>query len=46
MFPDEIDCASETSGCLDLDVASTHGDVLDKDGLTWSRFVGNDSKKV
>ena len=33
-FCPRIDCAGETSGCIDLDVASLHTDFLDKDGLT------------
>ena len=42
MPPDKIECTNETSGCLDLGVALKHGDVLGEDGLTLSRFVGND----
>ena len=44
--PDKIDCTNETTGCLDLDVASAHVDVLDADGVTLSQFVENDSQDV
>ena len=37
---------NETSGCLNLDVASTHVKALDADGVTLSHFVGNDSEDV
>ena len=43
LTPDEIDCTNETSGCLDLDGASTHVDALDSDGVMLSQFVENDS---
>ena len=40
---DKIECTNETSGRLDLDVASTHVDVLDAEDGTLPQFVGNDS---
>ena len=42
LSPEEIDFADETSGCIDLDVASQQGDVLNADGLTLFKIVGND----
>ena len=40
---DEIDLAEETSGCIDLDVASYNDHVMDADGLTLSHILRIDS---
>ena len=42
-LPEEIICTDETSGCIDLDIASLHEYVMDVGVLTMSKSVGNDS---
>ena len=43
---EEMDWPDETYGCIDLDVASLHGDALNVHGLTLSKFIGNDSLDI